>query len=133
MPNNPVVPFQTTLTILRVFKPLPITRFIYCTSSFQCSPRRGGGHLACKVFKNISISLLLTYMCIKLTQFTFIILKSFERYGSTFTDKSPALSIPLLPVFLYFLLISHFYTLSNLIYPPGSGSSSPLFLSVAFS
>ena len=53
----------------------------------------------------------------------------FQRYGSTITEKSLTISVLPLPVFLYFFPIfpSHFYIISTLVYPSGSGSSSRSF------
>ena len=51
---------------------------------------------------------------------------SLSKIGVDYYKKSAAVSILPLPVFLYFFPIfpSHFYILSNLFYPSGSGSGS---------
>ena len=61
-------------------------------------------------------------------------LNHFQRCGLTITEKSPAVSILPLPVFSYFspIFLSHFYILSNLVYPSGLGSFSLNFLCSIF-
>ena len=61
-------------------------------------------------------------------------LSYFQRYGFTIIEKYPAISIFSLPVFLYFFPIFpfHFYILSNLVYPSGSGSSISTLIYVFF-
>ena len=83
-------------------------------------------YLSCVLFQLISLPISLN---ISIACFIYLFLHCFNSlkssvFRSTIAEKSTAISVLPFPVFLYFFPIfpSHFYILSNLVYPSGAGS-----------